>query len=105
MLFYCFIVFFFLQTNKQINCQVKTLERKTNKINSLLAEDQNADCFFFFLFFSNLNKTDFYSNGPCDCFNTPELTGKACAPSPDGRIDWEMTEEEDIKKKKRCSDK
>ena len=33
-------------------------------------------------------------------FNTPELTGKACAPSPDGQIDWEMTEEEDIKKKK-----
>lgn len=32
------------------------------------------------------------------------LTGKACAPSPDGRIYWEMTEE-DIKKKKRCSDK
>lgn len=30
----------------------------------------------------------------------PELTGKACAPSTDGRIDWEMTEEEeDIKKK------
>lgn len=53
MLFYCFIVFF-LQTNKQINCQVKTLERKTNKINSLLAEDQNADCFFFFSFFFQL---------------------------------------------------
>lgn len=38
-------------------------------------------------------------------FNTPELTGKACAPSPDGRIDLEMTEEDRKKGKKGFSDK
>lgn len=31
-------------------------------------------------------------------FNRPELTGKACSPSPDGPADWEMTEE-DTKRK------
>lgn len=27
-------------------------------------------------------------------FSRPELTGKACSPSPDGPADWEMTEED-----------
>lgn len=31
-------------------------------------------------------------------FNRPELTGKACSPSPDGPADQEMTEE-DTKRK------
>lgn len=34
----------------------------------------------------------------------PELTGKACAPSPHGWIDWEMTEEEIKKKDARIND-
>lgn len=89
-MFFC-LLFKFLQTNKQI---VKLKHWKRKKINQQPLSRISRLCFF------NLNNTDFYSNGPWYFFNTPELTGKACAPSPDGWIDWEMTEEEDIKKGK-----
>lgn len=54
MLFYCFFltIDLFLETNKQIHCQVKTLE--TKQIKSLEAEYESPDLPFF-----NLNKTDF----------------------------------------------
>lgn len=72
------------------------MERKQKKSSAFKQNIRTQTVFFF-----NLKKTDFYSDGPCYFFNTPELTGKACAPSPDGQIGWEMTEEEDIKKQKK----
>lgn len=50
---YCFTVF----TEKQINCQVKTMERKQKKSTAF---KQNIRTQTVFSSFSNLNKTDFF---------------------------------------------
>lgn len=50
---YCFTVF----TEKQINCQVKTMERKQKKSTAF---EQNIRTQTGFFSFSNLNKTDFF---------------------------------------------
>lgn len=88
----------FLIFYRQINKYIVKLKHWKGKQNKSTASQQNIR--IQTVFSLQLKRDRYYANGPYYFVDTPELTGKACAPFPDGRIDWEMTEEEDRKKKK-----